>query len=147
MFAVSRCSSRDALIVRAWTAHRPLRFFAHSYGDLQGLDIHHYSDFLDACKEAGVPVVRPVQTFKSIDDVLRDCQKMQAEREDLPFEIDGVVLTQELLGVMVTNDTTIIVVMTPRNDGTSAQVWDVRVTNPDQKTAILLDAFTVMPAP
>lgn len=39
------------------------------------------------------------------------------------------------------------VTMTARNDTTSMQVWDVRVTNPDASTYLLEDAFTLIPLP
>lgn len=55
---------------------------------------------------------------------------------------------QEVLTVQVVNSTTIIVTLTARNDGTQgAQVWDIRVTNPDTSSAVLADAFTVVPVP
>jgi hypothetical protein len=63
------------------------------------------------------------------------------------FELDGVVLQQEVLNIQVINDTTIFLLMIPRNDGNSAQIWDVRVTNPDLTTFVLQDALTVTPAP
>jgi len=60
----------------------------------------------------------------------------------------GLGLPQEIVAVQVVNPTTIIVTMNTRNDGTSGtQVWDVRVTNPDNSSAVLVDAFTVVPAP
>jgi hypothetical protein len=54
---------------------------------------------------------------------------------------------QEVKDVQVINPTTIMFNLTTHNDGTSAQIWDVRVTNPDTSTAVLVDAFTVSPAP
>jgi len=60
----------------------------------------------------------------------------------------GQGLPQEIMATQVVNSTTIIVTMTARNDGTfGIQVWDVRVTNPDNLTTVLSDAFTVIPAP
>lgn len=53
----------------------------------------------------------------------------------------------EIKDVQVVNPTTIMFTLTTHNDTTSAQVWDVRVTNPDTSTAALEDAFTVNPAP
>lgn len=59
----------------------------------------------------------------------------------------GGGLPQEVKDVQVINPTTIMFTLTTHNDGASAQVWDVRVTNPDTSTAVLVDAFTVNPAP
>jgi len=58
----------------------------------------------------------------------------------------GLGLPQEVVAVQVLNPTTLAVTVTVRNEGASgAQVWDIRVTNPDTSTAVLLDAFTVTP--
>jgi len=58
----------------------------------------------------------------------------------------GLGLPQQIITTQVINSTTIIVTMTARNDGTSGiQVWDVRVTNPDNSTIVLPDAFKVIP--
>lgn len=53
---------------------------------------------------------------------------------------------QEVVAVQVLNPNTLAVTVTTRNDGAlGAQVWDIRVTNPNTSTAVLLDAFTVTP--
>lgn len=59
----------------------------------------------------------------------------------------GGGLAQEVKDVQIINPTTIMFNLTTHNDGTSPQVWDVRVTNPDTSTAVLVDAFTVNPTP
>ncbi len=74
------------------TATRPLKFFAHSYGDMVGSHFKTYVEFLKACEAAGVPVDRPLTIVKTIDDVLTACLKMQDGRDNLPFEIDGMVV-------------------------------------------------------
>jgi len=58
----------------------------------------------------------------------------------------GLGLPQEVVAVQVLNPTTLAVTLTARNDGSFGnQVWDIRVTNPDASTAVLLDAFVVTP--
>jgi hypothetical protein len=58
----------------------------------------------------------------------------------------GLGLPQEVVAVQVLNPTTLAVTVTARNDGSQGnQIWDIRVTNPDASTAVLLDAFTVTP--
>jgi hypothetical protein len=60
----------------------------------------------------------------------------------------GLGLPQEVVAVQVLNPTTLSVTVTARNDGSlGPQVWDIRVTNPTASSAVLLDAFTVAPAP
>ena len=60
----------------------------------------------------------------------------------------GSGLPQEIITTQVVNSNTIVVTLTARNDGSAGvQVWDVRVTNPDTSSAVLADAFTVVPVP
>jgi hypothetical protein len=59
----------------------------------------------------------------------------------------GLGPPQEIITTQVVNPNTIVVTLTARNNGTSAQVWDIRVTNPDTTSAVLADAFTVLPPP
>jgi hypothetical protein len=60
----------------------------------------------------------------------------------------GQGLPQLILGVQVVDQTTIVVTFTAQNDGSAGlQVWDVRVTNPDNSSAVLVDSFTVTPGP
>ena len=60
----------------------------------------------------------------------------------------GLGLVQEILAIQIVNETMIVVTMNVHNDGQfGIQVWDVRVTNPDTSTTILLDAFVVVPEP
>jgi hypothetical protein len=58
----------------------------------------------------------------------------------------GLGVAQEVVAVQVLNPTTLAVTVTARNDGSQGnQIWNIRVTNPDASTAVLLDAFTVTP--
>ena len=52
----------------------------------------------------------------------------------------------QVVSTQVQNANTITVTINVTNPGAAGtQVWDVRVTNPDQSTAILIDGFTVTP--
>jgi hypothetical protein len=52
----------------------------------------------------------------------------------------------QVVASQVQNANTITATVNVSNPGSAGtQVWDVRVTNPDQSTAILIDAFTVTP--
>lgn len=74
------------------TATRPLKFFAHSNGDLKGVGFSEYTEFLDFCKKAGIPTARPLKVEPSIKDVIKCCAAWETEREKWPFETDGVVV-------------------------------------------------------
>ena len=63
------------------------------------------------------------------------------------FEGDEGQAPEAMLAPVVVNSTTITLVINTGSSGASGpQVWDVRVTNPDGSTVVLLDAFTVTPA-
>jgi DNA ligase (NAD+) len=74
------------------TATRPLKFFAHSSGDLKGVHFKHYTEFLSICEKAGIPTCKPYKTENSVDGVIKRCSAWESEREKWPFETDGVVV-------------------------------------------------------
>jgi DNA ligase (NAD+) len=74
------------------TAKRPLMFFVHSYGDIANLKIRQYSEFLSLCEKLGLPIAKPMVTMNKIEDVFQTFRKWQTEKENWPFEIDGVVV-------------------------------------------------------
>ena len=58
----------------------------------------------------------------------------------------GQGLAPEVLATQFVNSNSLNITANVRNDpAAGVQVWDIRVTNPDQSTAVLLDAFTVTP--
>src|SRR5205814_148932 len=74
------------------TAQRPLRFFAHSFGDVSGFTLRRYTDFLKACEKAGVPVAKPVKVVHGLDEVMDSCDRWEKEREKWKYETDGAVV-------------------------------------------------------
>lgn len=59
----------------------------------------------------------------------------------------GQGLPQIVTAVQFNNPTTLVATINTQNDTGGPQVWDVRVTNPNNSTAVLQDAFTVTIAP
>ena len=58
----------------------------------------------------------------------------------------GQGIASEVTAVQVLNHTTIRATVNVRVDASfGVQTWDVRVTNPNGATTILVDAFTVIP--
>lgn len=88
------------------TAQRRLSFFAYAIGDLEGEARAPKSQWeaLRYLKEAGLPVNPHIARCASIDEVIAYCTRWEAERDDLDYEIDGVVIkiddleTQAALG-------------------------------------------------
>lgn len=73
------------------TALRPLKFFAHSFG--QGnITAESFSAFIDLCRSWGFSVC-PVRTkVTQIADVIRFYNAFEPTRHDLPFDVDGLVV-------------------------------------------------------
>jgi len=73
------------------TAKRPLKFFVHSYGRVDGEEFATHWQFLEYCRKAGL---RPTDNAKLCGDlnaVVSFQKKIEEERDLLPYEIDGIV--------------------------------------------------------
>ncbi|MBA3880032.1 MAG: DNA ligase (NAD(+)) LigA [Sphingobium sp.] len=73
------------------TASRPLRFFAWGWGEASALPGTTQSEVIAAIRGWGFPVTAQFQPGASLDAALATYKAIEAERADLPFDIDGVV--------------------------------------------------------
>ena len=80
------------LLDSSLVAKRKLSFFAHSLGGHKGLDINDHWEFLDWLKKWGVRTNPHSRFCKNLDEAIDYCQHWQEKRENLPYEIDGVVI-------------------------------------------------------
>lgn len=87
------------------TAQRKLKCFVHSFGFIeQGKEFKTQSEFLSSIKKWGFFIDGLSQQCKSIDEVIDYCLKHQEKRNEIPYEVDGVVIKvdslaqQKLLG-------------------------------------------------
>lgn len=74
------------------TATRALSFFAYSIGPVSEHVASTHSAVLERLADWGMPVNQHIQTFTSLADVEAFCIRSAETRDDLDFEIDGVVL-------------------------------------------------------
>ena len=72
------------------TASRPLTIFLYGVGE-GGEAYESHSSMLDALKSYGLRV-NPYRVHDSIETVIEECERRAAERESLPYQIDGVVV-------------------------------------------------------
>ena len=75
----------------AVTASRPLRFFAWGWGETSALPGSTQSEVIAAIRSWGFPVTSQFAPGGSLDAALATYKAIEAERADLPFDIDGVV--------------------------------------------------------
>ncbi len=74
-------------------AERRLQFLAHGMGEAAGLAVKRHSEYLDAVRRLGVPVVPHSLPLPSIDRVLEYCDELSKRApEEFDFELDGFVV-------------------------------------------------------
>jgi DNA ligase (NAD+) len=73
------------------TRSRPLRFLAHGWGEVSELPGSTQTEVMEAIRAFGLPVSDEFVRCKSADEALAHYRKIESQRADLPFDIDGVV--------------------------------------------------------
>lgn len=73
------------------TAARPLRFLAHGWGEASDVPAATQYEMMRLIESWGVPVSPLLQRFESVADVLAHYRRIEAERAEMPYDIDGVV--------------------------------------------------------
>ncbi|WP_439484585.1 NAD-dependent DNA ligase LigA [Blastomonas fulva] len=73
------------------TAARPLRFLAHGWGVASEVPGDTQHEVMQAIAAMGVPVSPLLQRVESLEDLLAHYRSIEAQRADLPYDIDGVV--------------------------------------------------------
>jgi DNA ligase (NAD+) len=112
------------------TAKRPLRFFAHSLGQIEGEKFELYSDFLKFCEKLGISIAKPSKVTSTLDQTIKMCLAWQNQRNTWEFETDGVVVRlddfkqQEKLGSTAKSPRWAIAYKFPAQQATT-QVLDV----------------------
>jgi DNA ligase (NAD+) len=74
------------------TASRPLDFFAYGVGRAEGNNFSAQWEALDHLRRIGFRVSPLIRQFKDIDSVIHYHDEVEAERDDLDYEIDGIVV-------------------------------------------------------
>ncbi|WP_251518436.1 MULTISPECIES: NAD-dependent DNA ligase LigA [Staphylococcus] len=73
-------------------AKRKLSVFLYSVNDLTQFNANTQSEALDELDQLGFKTNQQRQRVQSIDDVLKYIEKWTEQREDLPYDIDGIVI-------------------------------------------------------
>jgi DNA ligase (NAD+) len=76
----------------AMTAKRPLDIFCHGSGAITGDGFATHLEFLQALREWGLKAVPSARVCHGVREVLSYCDQMEAQRDELPYEIDGLVV-------------------------------------------------------
>ena len=74
------------------TARRPLNVFLYHVGEVKGISFSSHGEVLKALKDWGFPVNPMIEQAKDIQECIQYFDNIVKKRENLPYEIDGVVL-------------------------------------------------------
>ena len=75
----------------AITAGRPLRFLAHGWGEASAVPVETQHDMVEAWRRWGFPIADAFGRVPNAAAALAIYRDIEAQRADLPFDIDGVV--------------------------------------------------------
>ena len=75
----------------AVTASRPLRFYAHGWGQVSAMPAETQLGVMRAIHAWGLPIADHLRCFTDLDSLLAHYRTIEAKRADLAFDIDGVV--------------------------------------------------------
>ena len=75
----------------AVTASRPLKFFAHGWGEVSARPAASQYEAMAAIRAFGLPVSDLLVRVQTLDDLIAHYRRIEKARADLPFDIDGVV--------------------------------------------------------
>ena len=85
--AAGSLRQKDAAV----TASRPLRFLAHGWGEASAVPGETQAAVIEAIRTYGFPVAEGFTPVAGATDALATYRAIEAQRADLPFDIDGVV--------------------------------------------------------
>ncbi len=74
------------------TASRPLDFFTYGLGLVDGKEFSSHWEILDYLQKVGFKVSPLVRRFTAIEDVIKYHEEVQEGRDELDYEIDGIVV-------------------------------------------------------
>ncbi len=74
------------------TANRPLDLFCHGMGTVEPAEFGSHADFLAALRDWGLKPVPLTRVCGSVEEIVAYQEEMESRRDELPYEIDGVVV-------------------------------------------------------
>lgn len=78
---------------------RPLAMWVHGVGHIEGRTFAAYSEYLEWARAAGLPVPSQSTVVGSVDEIWGLVERFTAERHTFGFEVDGVVVKVDDMGL------------------------------------------------
>ncbi len=93
-FANPRNAAAGSLRQLDWkiTSRRPLNIFLYNVGEVKGISFSNHWEVLQTLKSWGFPVNPLIEQAKNIHECIQYFENIGKQRENLPYEVDGVVL-------------------------------------------------------
>ena len=88
------------------TATRPLDIYCYGIGTIESAKFKTHLEILQAFEKWGLKVNPLIKVCKGIEEVIKYHEEMERKREEIPYELDGVVVKvnrldlQDILGVL-----------------------------------------------
>jgi DNA ligase (NAD+) len=76
----------------AIAAARPLSLWVYGVGAMEGISFQRHSQALEWLRERRFPVNAEIRQADDVDEVMAICRSWQERRDELDYEIDGVVV-------------------------------------------------------
>lgn len=73
-------------------ASRPLSAVFYAVGETDGLAFETHTDELEALRTFGLPAPRDVHMCRTVDEIVSWAEALKQREQELPYEIDGVVV-------------------------------------------------------
>jgi DNA ligase (NAD+) len=113
------------------TAQRKLDFVAWGVGIVEGVEFKHHWDTLNALERWGFRVSKPRKLCRDIEEVVEFYREIEEKRDDMDYELDGIVVKVNEISLWETLGTT---ARSPR--------WAIAGKfKPRQKTSKILDVI------
>lgn len=74
------------------TAFRPLDIFFYGIGEVEGREFFSHWEVLQSFKKWGLKINSKLQLFQKIEDIVQYHKELESKRDELPYEIDGIVV-------------------------------------------------------
>lgn len=84
------------------TSRRPLNIFLYGVGDVRGIDFSTHGEVLQILSAWGFPVNKLIEQVPDINACIKYFERIGTMRENLPYEIDGIVLKVDNLSLQKT---------------------------------------------
>jgi len=83
------------------TSRRPLNIFLYGIGNSNGIDFLSHWEVLQTLFGWGFPVNKYIEQARDINDCIKYFERIGAMRENLPYEIDGIVLKVDDISLQI----------------------------------------------